>query len=464
MAQFVNRAARICAQRTIGGAVTTASPDRIGPNSEVVRDWLAEYVYETMRTETLEQVVDRLDSAIIARIPELADRDLRRDLAASTRAHARVMLSGITSDTFEYTLPEEAHAFARTIARRGFELRMLLRTYHVGMEAVLDYMTEAIDQRQAPQEIERAVMLRLFERATKWVSMSVEMLTDTYMEERERVLRAALNRRTETIRALLAGDELDTDQASARLGYRLGQRHVAFVLWTDEGESGSGDGEVIGLLERVATRVATEIGNGRVLTVASGSSGMWAWAGLDDLPGADASQNGRADQGAGEPGAVERVAAGLVEPPVRIAFGVPAGHVAGFRQSHREAVAARHVAERGPAGAARVIGYREVEIAYLAGADDTAMRGLIGRELRALSGSDPNAARLRETLHAYLKSHRSPEATAKLLGVHKNTVRYRIQRIEELLGYPIEQRSLPLELALACVAVYGVDALPGISA
>ncbi|WP_280393665.1 PucR family transcriptional regulator [Nocardia brasiliensis] len=438
--------------------MTGTSPGRAGADLEVVRDWLAEYVYETMRAETLEQIVARLDSAIVARVPELADRDMRRDLAASTRAHARLMLSGITSDTYEFTIPEEAHAFARTIARRGFELRVLLRTYHVGMEGVLDYMTDAIDQRQAPHEIERAVMLRLFERSTKWVSTSVELLTETYMEERERVMRAALNRRTETIRALLAGDELDADQASVRLGYRLGQRHVAFVLWTDEGEAGSGDGEAIGLLERVATRIAAGLGSSRLLTVASGASGMWAWAGLDDGPNADGGQGSRSD--VGEPGALERIAAGAVDAPVRVAFGVPAGQLAGFRQSHREAVAARQVADRGPARPDRVMGYRDVEIAYLAGVDEVAMRGLIARELRALSGSDTNAARLRATLHAYLKSHRSPEATAKLLGVHKNTVRYRIQRIEELLGHPIEQRSLPLELALACVAAYGAAALP----
>ncbi|WP_245746342.1 PucR family transcriptional regulator [Nocardia altamirensis] len=435
--------------------MTAASPERIGPNSEVVRDWLADYVYETMRTDSLEQVVSRLDSAIVAKVPELSDRDVRRDLAASTRAHARTTLSGITSDTFEYVLPEEAHAFARTIARRGFDLRVLLRTYHAGLDAVIDYMTDAIEERPAPQEIERAVMLRMFDRATKWVNMSVELLTDTYMEERERVLRAALNRRTETIRALLAGDDIDADQASVRLGYRLNQRHLAFVLWTDEGESGSGDGEVIGLLERVAAKVAAEVGAGRVLTAASGASGMWAWAGLDDSePG-----HGRIEQGAADIGALERIG-DLVDAPVRVAFGAPAGQIAGFRQSHREAVAARQVAERGPVRAHRVIDYREVEIAYLAGADDAAMRGLIGRELRALSGRDANSARLRATLHAYLKSHRSPEATAKLLGVHKNTVRYRIQRIEELLGRPIEQRSLPLELALACLAVYGVDVLP----
>ncbi|MEV6430003.1 helix-turn-helix domain-containing protein [Nocardia sp. NPDC051463] len=426
-----------------------ARADTVGPSSEVVRDWLAEYVYETMRSEALEQVVDRLDGAIVARIPELADRDIRRDLAASTRAHARVVLSGLTSDTFEFALPEEAHAFARTLARRGYDLRLLLRTYHVGQEAVLEYMTEAIDQRTPPPEIERAVLLRLFERSTRWVSTSVEMLTDTYMEERERVLRAALNRRTETVHALLAGDEPDVEQASLRLGYRLAQQHLACVLWTDE--PAGGDGAMSGLLDRVAARLASALGSGRVLGMPSGASGMWAWVGLDD------------EQHAAElaaPGRLAQLTAGLVEPPVRVAFGVPAAQVAGFRQSHREAVAARQVAERGPVDADRVTSYREVEIAHLVGTDGAAMRALIGRELQVLAHRDANAARLRETLHAYLSSHRSPEAAAKLLGVHKNTIRYRIQRIEELLGYPIEERSLPLELALTCVVTYGVDVLP----
>ncbi|WP_054816734.1 PucR family transcriptional regulator [Nocardia arizonensis] len=429
-----------------------AAPERVGADSELVRTWLAEYVFETMRTETLEQVVDRLDNAIIAQVPELADRDMRRDLAASTRAHARTMLGGLTADGLEFVLPEEAHVLARTIARRGFELRVLLRTYHVGMDAVLDYMTDAVDQRRAPPEIERAVLLRLFDRTTKWISMSVERLTDTYMEERERVLRAALNRRTETVRAVLAGDDIDVEQASARLGYRLSQYHLAFVLWTDEpGTDPGADGEMIGLLDRVATRLTGAIGSGRVLTMPSGATGVWAWAGFDDAVLA-------ADLAA--PGALDRVAFGVVEAPVRVAFGVPAPHVAGFRDSHREAVAARQVAERGPLGlGSRVIAYRGIEVAYLAGADEAAMRGLVTRELRALAGRDANSARLRETLHAYLVAHRSPEGTAKLLGVHKNTVRYRIQRIEELLGHPIEQRGLPLEIALACVEAYGLDVL-----
>lgn len=414
-------------------------------NNDGVREWLAEYIVETLRSRELESVVARLDSVIIAALPELADRDIRRDLAASTRAHARTMLAGLTSDTIDPSVPQEAHAFARTVARRGFELRLLLRTYHVGLEAVLDYMAEAVAARKPPHDIERAVLLRLFDRSTKWIGNSVETLTDTYMEERERVLRAALNRRTETVRAVLAGDDVDTEQASARLGYRLTRAHLAVVLWSDEPATDSApDGQTIGLLDRSAARLATEFGSGAVLTVASGASGMWAWI---ELVG-----------GGHVPPEASRAAA-LIEAPVRIAFGMPAERVDGFRRSHHEAMAARQVAERAR-GQARVTVYNDVEIAYLIGSDERAMRGLVDRELGRLAAPGPANARLRETLHAYLRCQRSPEGAARLLGVHKNTVRYRIQRIEDLLGHQVQQRALHLEVALKCVATYGSDALP----
>ncbi|WP_036566850.1 DUF294 nucleotidyltransferase-like domain-containing protein [Nocardia sp. BMG51109] len=59
-----------------------------------VRRWIVDFVAETLRTETLEHAVHRLDESIIRRIPELADREMRRDLEASTRAHALVVLGG----------------------------------------------------------------------------------------------------------------------------------------------------------------------------------------------------------------------------------------------------------------------------------------------------------------------------------------------------------------------------------
>lgn len=578
----------------------------------VVRRWIADFVAEILRTDTLDQVVDRLDTAIIRQLPELADRDMRRDLAASTRAHALVMLGGLTQDRMDYPVPPEAHAFARTVARRGHDLRLLLRVYHFGQEAVLDYMTETLEKRHPPPDIERAVLLRLFERSSLWVSSSVEALTGTYMRERERGLRAALNRRTEIVGALLEGANPDVDAATARLGYRLSGRHIACVLWTDEqqpnlalpgshsvlrasdsvtlgadsvlsgtdsvrlrsdsarsghgsvlsnsdsirrgsgsdpsenvsvrssrdssspesvsvrpsgdsglsesvsarrgsasGSAGSvparpgsdsgvpgsnsgpagsvvarrggdsgvpesdsglsdvdsappvgdtvppggnaascrgvtgafaadpGDDEVFGTLERVVARLAAALGGGGVLTVPSGASALWAWIAVE----ADVDP--------------DRLPA-TVDAPVRIAVGGPAAQIAGFRPSHREAVAARQVAERAAVDLGRVVRYSQVETAYLAGADEPAMRALIDRELGALARPGAHAARLRDTLHTYLRCRRSPDATAKELGVHRNTVRYRLQRITELLGRPIDERGLRLELALDCAAVYGI--------
>ncbi|MTJ66613.1 helix-turn-helix domain-containing protein [Nocardia seriolae] len=415
-----------------------------------MRQWIADFVAETLRTETLEQVVARLDNAIIARVPEFRDRDMRRDLAASSRAHALEVLSGLNQDRIDYPVPEEAHAFARTLARRGHDVRLLLRVYHLGQEAVVDYMTEVVEQQQLPREIERSVLLRLFDRTTRWISTSVEALTDTYMEERERGLRAAFTQRAEIVRGLLDGAEADVENDSARLGYRLAQRHLALVLWTDEDTTPlrpdedaaaprpDRTGEAVGLLDRVVTRYAAAFGNGSVFTMPSGASALWAWIGMDgELPDP-------ADP------------AWSVDAPVRVAVGVPAAHTKGFRDSHREAVAARQVAERARAGMSRVLHYAEVEVAYLAGADEAAMRALVDRELGALAAPDAQSARLRETLHAYLRARRSPDAAAKLLGVHKNTVRYRIQRIEELLGHSLDQRGARLEIALDCVGVYGV--------
>jgi hypothetical protein len=37
---------------------------------------------------------------------------------------------------------------------------------------------------------------------------------------------------------------------------------------------------------------------------------------------------------------------------------------------------------------------------------------------------------------------------ARRLGIHQNTVVYRVKQTEELLGHAIEQRRLPLEVAL----------------
>ncbi|MFD8098289.1 helix-turn-helix domain-containing protein, partial [Nocardia fluminea] len=73
-----------------------------------------------------------------------------------------------------------------------------------------------------------------------------------------------------------------------------------------------------------------------------------------------------------------------------------------------------------------------------------------------LLGTDDTAARLRETVRAFLDARGSYTDAAARLHVHKNTVHYRVRKAEELLGHPIGERRLDIEVALLTCAQLGI--------
>ena len=79
--------------------------------------------------------------------------------------------------------------------------------------------------------------------------------------------------------------------------------------------------------------------------------------------------------------------------------------------------------------------------------DPLARASLINRIYRPLQG---HASELLTTLWAYLDNGRSLEATARELFVHPNTVRYRLKRVSEVIGYDATsaRESLILQSAL----------------
>jgi DNA-binding PucR family transcriptional regulator len=80
--------------------------------------------------------------------------------------------------------------------------------------------------------------------------------------------------------------------------------------------------------------------------------------------------------------------------------------------------------------------------------DPIARQSLVDEVYRPLQTS---GSALIETLAAYLEQTASLEATARVLFVHPNTVRYRLRRVGEMVGYvPGDPRdALTLRLALA---------------
>lgn len=88
------------------------------------------------------------------------------------------------------------------------------------------------------------------------------------------------------------------------------------------------------------------------------------------------------------------------------------------------------------------------------------MRDLVAGELGALGRPGETNRRLRETALAVLRAGGSAREAAVSLGVHKNTVLYRLPQIEELLTHPLDERRLPLEMALEIVERLGDGVLP----
>jgi DNA-binding PucR family transcriptional regulator len=81
---------------------------------------------------------------------------------------------------------------------------------------------------------------------------------------------------------------------------------------------------------------------------------------------------------------------------------------------------------------------------------------LVERRLAPLSELAPaRRDRLLETLRAWLDAHGEVRAAAEALHVHTQTVRYRLERLRELLGDALDDPGSRLELALALRAEEG---------
>jgi DNA-binding PucR family transcriptional regulator len=104
------------------------------------------------------------------------------------------------------------------------------------------------------------------------------------------------------------------------------------------------------------------------------------------------------------------------------------------------------------------VAYRDVEMLSLAMENEELLRRMVEREIGPMY-ADPSAERnlapIRETVLAFLTNRLNVEATADQLFVHKNTVRYRLARAEEVLGRPLSQRPAQLELSLRYLAWFG---------
>jgi purine catabolism regulator len=64
---------------------------------------------------------------------------------------------------------------------------------------------------------------------------------------------------------------------------------------------------------------------------------------------------------------------------------------------------------------------------------------------------------LMQTLEAYLADNQSVPLASQQLDLHPNTFRYRLRKVEELLGASLNSTMLLLDLQLACLILRIID-------
>jgi hypothetical protein len=146
---------------------------------------------------------------------------------------------------------------------------------------------------------------------------------------------------------------------------------------------------------------------------------------------------------------LQRAATALgLEAPLAIGPAVPATDAA--RSAARAGALLDHVAAGRLAAGGELVRSDDHELALLLGAAPDLAREVARRRLAPLDAL-PAAQRERmtETLAAWLADPARPQAMAERLGLHVQTVRYRLKGLRELLGDALDDPDERFELALA---------------
>lgn len=382
----------------------------------------------------LDDLTARAAQEIHDEMPELGEhaRVTGRTLAAvraSLAGFLDFMRRGIPAE--EVAITPDTAEYARAFVHRGIDLPVAMRAFRLGHAHMQRAWAEAIERAPGSVELHAALTDVVTTAMFAFIDRTTTALVEEYQAERERWNRSADARRAEMVAQILDGSTVDLDNASRVLAYELRRWHVGLVLWSEA----ASDGEVhLTELQHTAVTLSEALGgSARPLVVASGATTLWVWAGITEEPDTRV-LDAAVDAARGD--------------DIAIAVGSPGYGVEGFRQTHRSALLTRRVMRLSTRRRRSAQTFRALSLTSLLSADLDQMRAFVAEELGALLADDDATSRLRATLLLYFDERSSAAKTARRLGVHTNTVNYRIRRCGELIGHPVHERRAEIEAAL----------------
>lgn len=413
-------------------------PGRPSGDRAIVRDAVANAAGEL--NAQISECTAELKRIFLAQIPEVhGDDAIEELLVASTAANLSVMFEalrhGIPVD--EIDVPPPAAAYAQRFAQRGLPVEALLRAYRLGDHRFIQwFLAHLTAWTTTPQQLEQAAS-EVVDFTVEYVDRISEALIGIYREERKLWGQRTDAARAAQVRAVLSDASVDETTAEIMTGVAMHRWHVGAVLWL-----GRGQRDVIRRMEDV-TRALHDAGGPPVLIVPADAHTLWAW------------YSARSEEAARHldlSSVLERC------PEVRLALGEPARRLQGFRTTHGEALRAQAVANTA-VPPRRETRFAQVRLSALLSENIEDLRSWVDRALGGLVTDEEATGRLRDTLRTYLETGGNSVETAERLHVHRNTVRYRVRRAEEVRGRPLDEDRIDLEVALVACAQLGSSVL-----
>jgi hypothetical protein len=379
------------------------------------------------------------DSATVVSeaIHRACQNELADDLYLATRQSTRANLGLITtlisegSGPTQFTAPEEALSYARSYVHEGLSFDLLTRAYREGEHAYSRLWLEQLHKRAEDAHELAESMAFVSDWLFAYIGAINHPLSVVYTAEHERWIRGGVAMRSEEVRAILAGAQVDVTEASSRLRYRLDARHLGFVIWSKQGDGGKVEGghehRVYDEMDRLGAEIADvlEATSSLLLPIGSYYAGWAAVATGVDLR------------------TIPKTSGNL-----RIAVGRVGRGIEGFRRTHQEALLAKRVASLSERPTTAIVNFSAIALDSLLTQDLDEARRFVQSEIGPLIEDSDASRRLASTLEVFLQEESSFVRAARRLGIHENTVAYRVRRAEELLGRRVCERQLELRAAL----------------
>lgn len=357
-------------------------------------------------------------------VPDLPTSEIRLNLETLI---LDIFMSSVLKNSDHHTL-KLIPSMARQAARREVPFSSIVKNMRANqINWINSYFAASESRTLSPATVQRLVTC-----GAGVVDELIEYFVLAYLDERQLLMEGQIAKRRALVEKLITHeaslDEVDFKQIKDDHGLDLQHFHIGIVI-SDITAKHNAD------LSKLQRNLQKALAGGTALVVSATQQITWAWVSTPHPP---------------THVQIRRLEDALAHVTgARCALGEAANGHDGFRRTHLQARDVSSVAT--PSSIKGVLRWSDHVLTILLGQDLEKAAWYVHSVLGPLAEKSPKAAAHRKTLGAYLLSGNSLLHGAESLGIHRNTLVYRLQQIETLLNHSARERELELRCALHLV-------------